>query len=900
MNDSNMNPLHKIWLKLRSLGQRRAVKQEIDEELRFHLEQRTAENIAAGMSPEDAAREARKRFGNLQSLREECRDARGANFGEAALRDLRFGFRQLLKNPGFTTVAVLTLALGIGANTAIFSVVDKLLVRPLPVSEPQQLVLLAQGERSSRLEFDFTYPLFRDYQRQNTVFSHLSVVMDESVGLGAGGATERQRALLVSGNYFNMLGVTAALGRTFAPDEGVEIDDAAVVVLGYGLWQRAFGADPQVVGHKVTVNGRPFTVIGVAPREFTGTTRGVVPDLYLPITIYGQLTAERPGGENPLASRYYSRPWVMGRLRNGITLAQAEAAMNALSQQAHAARAPNASATLTVLSGAEGFTQELRDARLPLKLLLATAALVLLIACANLANLQLARATTRARDFAIRLALGATRGRLVRELLTESVLLALGGGVLGLLVAAWLMNVLGQFRPSNTNGNIAAGLDLRVMLFALGASVFTGILFGLAPALRASRPQLINELKGGGGTTEARIGTWNLRGGLVVLQVALSLLVLVSAGLCVRSLQNLQRVDPGFDPAKVFLVSFDLGLNNYQPAQARNFFDQLLTRVRALPGVETASLARATPLDGNRMAMSIERVEGHENRGRERPFADLNLVSSDFFRTFGVPLLSGRDFNFTDAGKGVNTVIVNEAFVRRYLPGQGALGKRLYNGFGNESDKEVWEIVGVARDVASRELQSGPQPAMFRPLVQWPDKSLTLSLRTGFDSSATVAALRGIVKSLDATVPIFGLRTLEQQKGDSLALQRMAATLLSGFGALALLLAALGIYGVLAYSVSRRTREIGVRMALGAQIADVLQLVLRQGLGLTATGLALGFAGALAVTRLLRGFLYEITPLDPLTFIGVAFVLAGVSLLACWLPARRAAKIDPMVALRHE
>ena len=817
------------------------------------------------------------------------------------MNDLRFALRQLLKNPGFTAVAVLTLALGIGANTAIFSVVDKLLVRPLPVARPQRLALVAQGQRGGRLEFDFTYPLFRDYQRANTVFSHLAATMDESVGLGTGGATERQRALLVSGNYFAMLGVDAALGRTFAPDEGAEIDDAPVVILSHGLWQRGFGADPQVIGRKVTVNSRSFTVVGVAPREFTGTTRGLAPDLYVPITMYGQLTAERPGGENPLASRYYSRPWIMGRLKEGVDLVQAEAGLGQLAQQAHMAGIPNVSTNLVLLSGAQGFSHDLSDTRLPLNLLLGTAALVLLIACANLANLQLARATGRARDFAIRLALGAGRGRIVRELLTESVLLALGGGVLGILVAVWLVDFLGRFRPPNADIEIAAGLEPRMLLFAFGASVSTGILFGLAPALRASRPQLVPELKGGGGTTEARVGRWDLRGTLVVSQVALSLLVLVGAGLCVRSLRKLQQVDPGSEPSKVVLMSFDLGLNNYTPPQVRDFYDRLLERVRTLPGVEAASLARATPLDANRMGMSVERAEGYENRGRERPFGDLNLITTDFFRTFGVPLQRGRDFNAGDAAKGVSTVIVNEAFARRYWPGQDALGKRLYNGdHGGQAGDEVWEVIGLARDVASRELQTAPQPTVFRPLLQWPERSLTLAVRTGLDPSAAIAVLRGLVRSLDAGVPVFAVRTLAQQRDGSLAPQRMAATLLSGFGVLALLLAALGIYGVLAYSVSRRTREIGVRMALGAQVADVLVLVLRQGLGLVGIGLVLGLAGASGATRLLRGFLYEVQPLDPLTFAVVVTALAVVALAACWLPARRAARVDPMTALRAE
>jgi macrolide transport system ATP-binding/permease protein len=817
------------------------------------------------------------------------------------MNDLKFAVRQLLKHPGFTAVALLTLALGIGANTAIFSVVDKLLARSLPVAEPQRLALVAQVQRGGRLEFDFTYPLFRDYERVNTVFSHLAVTMDESVGLGAGGATERERALLVSGNYFDMLGVNPALGRAFAANEGAELDDAPVVILSHGLWRGNFGADPQVIGRNVTVNGRSFTVVGVAPREFAGTTRGTPPDLYLPITMYGQLTAERPGGENPMASRYYSRPWMMGRLKDGVTHAQAGVALNFLARQAYAGGIPNASTNLVVLPGAQGFSQDLGNARLPLNLLLGTAALVLLIACANLANLQLARATGRTREFAIRAALGAGRGRIIRELLTESMLLAFGGGALGLLVAVWLVELLGRFRPPNASIEVTAELDPRVLLFTFGASVFTGILFGLAPALRVSRPRLVSDIKRGGGVTEPRPGCWNLRGALVMLQVALSLLVLAGAGLCLRSLDKLQRVDSGFDPSKVVLMSFDLGLNNYTRPQGKDFYDRLLESVRSLPGVEAASLSRSTPLDSNRMAMSVDRAEGYENQGPERPFADLNLVSTDFFRAFSTPLVSGRDFNATDAGKGVNTVIVNEAFVRRYWPGQNALGKRLFNGgFGGPASTEVWEVVGVARDVASRELGTRPQPAMFRPLPQWPEKALTLAVRTGLSPAATISALREVVKSIDAGIPVFRVQTMARQRDDSLALQRMAATLLSGFGMLALLLAALGIYGVLAYSVNRRTKEIGIRMALGARVADLLRLVLRQGFGLTAAGLGIGLAGAFAATRLLRGFLYEVQPLDPLTFTAAVALLTVVALAACWLPARRATRVDPITALRSE
>ncbi len=814
------------------------------------------------------------------------------------MTDLKFAFRQLLKHPGFTAVAVLTLALGIGANTAIFSVVDQLLARPLPVPNPERLALLGQARRDGPPDFEFNYPLFRDYQRQNTVFSQLSATATTAVGLGAGGTTERQQALLVSGNYFAMLGMNAALGRTFAPNEGVEIDDAAVVVLSHGLWQRSFGADPQIIGRSVNVNGRSFTVIGVAPREFAGTTRVSVPDLYLPIAAYGQLTSDRPGGEHPLSTRFFTWHTVMGRLKDGVSHEQAQAAMNLLAGQVHAATPANTSTNLAVVSGAQGFTGELRATRLPLNLLLGTAGLVLLIACANLANLQLARASSRLREFAIRLALGATRARVVRELLTESVLLALGGGVAGIAVAVWLVQVLERFRPPNASVALSNGLDLRVLLFAFGASVATGVLFGLAPAWRASRPQVVPELKGSTGTTEPRAGRWNLRQVLVVTQVALSLLVLVSAGLCVRSLQKLQAVNPAFEPSQLALMSFDLGLNNYGRPQAKDFYDRLLERVRTLPGVEAAGMSANTPLSGRAWSMSVERVEGFQSDNGFPPVGEVNIVSPEYFRTLGIPVLQGREFTTADGANDAPIVVVNQAFAIRYWPNQDVIGKRIFQ-HGPDGGIST-EVVGVVETSRSSQLTDAPRPAMFFPVAQKSELALTLSVRTGLDPSATITQLRGLVRSLDATVPVFDVRTLAQQKDGSLALQRMAASLLSGFGVVGLLLAALGIYGVLAYSVSRRTREIGVRMALGAQLTDVLAMIMRQGLGMVVVGMVLGLAVAAGVCQLLRSFLFEIKPLDPLTFGVVIALLAGVALLASWLPARRAARVDPMVALRAE
>jgi len=811
-------------------------------------------------------------------------------------QDIRYGVRMLRKNPGFTAVAVLTLALGIGANTAIFSVSDRLLVRPLPVRDPHRLALLAQEFRGGRLEYEFNYPLFRDYQRDNSVFRHLCATADVPVGLGVGAATERQQALLVSGNYFRMLGVDAALGRAFGEHEGVEIDDAPVIVLSHGLWSRRFGADPQILGRTVTVNGKPFTIVGVAPREFIGTTRGRVPDLYVPLTMYGQLIQDWPGGEHPLQTRYLTWHQILGRLKDGVTHAQAQAALQTLAQQIHAVTPVNTVTSVVVLPGAQGFAEGVREARLPLQLLSATAGLVLLIVCANLANLQLVRATARARDFAVRAALGASRGRLVRELLTESFLLSSVGGALGVLIALWLTGILERFRPTGSSIELAGGLDARVLWFAVAASVLTGVIFGLAPAWRASRPQLVPELKGGSHVANSRGRRWNLRDALVVSQVGLSLLVLVGAGLCVRSLTKLQRIDPGFEPSRVMLMSLDLGLNSYSETQARAFYDQLLERVRTLPGVEAAGLVWDTPLSGGTPGMSIDRVEGYEKGADERLAAGCNSVSPGYFRTLQVPILRGREFDTTDTPTSPRTVIVDDTLAQRYWPGQDPLGRHIYlPGPGGATPVEVVGVVGRMR---SRRLADAPRQTMFFPVSQQSAGNLTLALRTGFEPSAAVPLLRDLVRSLDPRVPLFHVRTLEQQRAGSLALQRMAAALLSGFGALALLLATIGIYGVLAYSVGRRTREVGIRVALGAQVTDVLALVLWQGARLVAAGIILGLAGALAVTRLLRSFLFEVTPLDPLTFAGVIVLLSVVSLVACWLPARRAARTDPMVALR--
>lgn len=886
-----------ILSRLRALFRRQQLNAEMDEEMRHHLDAQMRRNLAAGMSLEEAHYAARRSFGGVEQIKERARDQRGGRWLEDLARDLRFAARTLRKNPGFTLVAVVTLALGIGANTAIFSRVDQLLVRDLPVGNPDRLVLLGQP-RSGRPDFGaFSYLSFRDYQRAGAALADFSAVGETAVGLGTSEATERQRALLVSGNYFSMLGVQPALGRTFAAGEGVEMDDAFVVVLSHGLWVRRFGADPQVLGQTIALNGRPFTIIGVAPREFLGTTRGRSPDLYAPLTAYGQLTPDRPGGRNPLSERNLIWLSILGRLREGVAPGQAQAAVQGVFEETLRTnrRGPAGSAVIPQLlltSGAQGFPGEVQEVGQPLRLLFATAGLILLIACANLANLQLARASNRAREFAVRLAVGAGRSRLIRQLLTESLLLALLGGGLGLVVAYWLTGALRSWLPLADSG-----LDARVLGFALLISVVTGLLFGLVPALRASRPDLVPELKGSRSTEGGR-SRWTLRGALVVLQVALSLLVLVSAGLCVRSLKKLQDLDSGFSTSPVLLLSFDLGLNNATPAQANEFYTRLLERSRVLPGVESAGLAQGTPLGGRTSGTSVARIEGYAPAPNERLNADMNLVSPDYFRTVGLPLVRGRDFAASDSATGSKAVVINDAFAQRYWPGQDPLGRKVY--FPGPNGGSFAEVVGIVQVTRGRSLTEAPRPTLYFPVAQQSARDLTLAVRTAIDPAAVTAALRREVKGIDASVPIVRVRTLEQQKADSLMLQRLAATLLSGFGVLALLLAALGIYGVLAYSVSARTQEIGVRIALGATVRDVLRLILGQGLGLVGAGVVLGLAGAFAATRLLRSLLHDVTPQDPLTFAAAVGVMGLVALVACYLPARRATRISPLTALRSE
>jgi len=812
-------------------------------------------------------------------------------------QDLRYGARMLIKKPGFTFIAVLTLALGIGANTAIFGVVDRLLVRLLPVGEPERLVNLIGRDEKGKEDTSFSYPIYADYRDQNDVFDGLLAYSETPLNLSESGQSERVIGVLVSGNYFDVLGVRPALGRAFLPEEDRTPGTHPVAVVSYGLWQRRFGADPKLVGRTITLNTYSFTVIGVAPAEFRGVRRGLSPDVYVPMQMIAQAWPARKPDD--LNNRNFSWLNLMGRLKPGATRAQAQTAMSALSSRIMQVQ-PNTWPLIALEDGSQGETGRVTELRTPLKLLMATVALVLLIACVNVANLLLARAQTRGREMAVRLAVGASRYRLIRQLLTESLLLSLLGGLFGVLLAAWLTDALAAYSPP-TGGSapplLDARLDWRVLTFAATLSLVTGLLFGLVPAWQSSKPNLTVALKEESGA--AGSGRARLRGALVSAQIALSLVVLVCAGLCVRSLRNLQRIDAGFDAAKVSVMGLNLSLNGYKEEQGLQFYANLLERVSALPGVEAASLARIVPLGGNGMRMSVG-IEGY-TPADDRPINfDMNLVGPRYCATMKLPLAAGREFTANDNAAGQRVVIINEAAARAYWPNQNPLGKHLMIGSPGRGNPQPVEIIGVVGDSRYRALTETFRPGMLLPAAQNYTPDLSLHLRSAGDPAALIESVRRELRALDPQLPAARIRTLEEQRRNSLYSERVTALLLAAFGGLALLLAALGIYGVMAYSVTQRTREVGIRMALGAGAGDVLRLMLRQGAWLIVAGVALGVAGALAATRLIRSFLYEVSVTDPLTFVVAALLLAGVALLACWIPARRATKVDPMIALRCE
>jgi predicted permease len=707
--------------------------------------------------------------------------------------------------------------------------------------------------------------------------------------LSDGQVTERVTGQIVSGNYFAVLGVRPALGRFFLPEEDSTPNTHPVVVISHGLWWQRFGADPTVIGKTISVNAYRYTIIGVAPAEFTGTTRGTVSDVYVPLMMQAQTGPRR---EDMLENRNAGWLSLLGRLKPHVIRQQAEAALSTPVADATKNFPGKAGESLSdpkkvmLMDGSRGHTDRVKDLSLPLRLLMGVVGFVLLIACANVANLLLARASVRRKEIAVRLAIGASRWRIVRQLLTESTLLAALGGGAGLLVAYWFTRVLLGFQQQTSRipRSFDGRLDGRALAFTLGVSLLTGIVFGLTPALQAARADFVASLKEELPKLNLGVRRLSLRNLLVIAQVALSLVVLIGAGLCVKSLRALQAVDTGFEPAKVVTASFDLSRNGYNESQGRQFAAQLAERVAALPGVESVSFARIAAFS------DIPWVGPAILEGERMQPVNFNAISPGYFQTLGLPLVQGREFTAQDTADAPRVFIINEAMARRFWPGQEVIDQRLNSG----------AIVGLVRNSKEKGLTEDTRPMLYEPLAQNYMSDLTLHVRTATPSSTLLAAVRQTARSLDAQLPVYNLQTLAQQKDGSLYTERMAAALLTLFGLLALSLAAVGLYGVLSYAVTERTRELGIRLALGAKPRDLLKLVIGQGMGLTLIGLAIGVAAAFALTRLIEKLLFSVSATDPLTFVLISLLLIVVALVACWIPARRATRLNPLVALRHE
>lgn len=829
------------------------------------------------------------------------------------IKDIRFAVRSLLKRPGFTVIAVLTLALGIGANTAIFSVVNATLMQTPPVSDPERLVFVFNGPAGNV----FSYPDYAAVRDQNNVLDGLIAWGGISASLNSNDQTDLVTGAIVTGNFFEVLGVRAQLGRVITTDDDKTPGAHPVAVISQGLWQGRFAGDPNIIGRQLLLNGNNFTVIGVLPKGFDGLQLGITRDLYVPMMMQATMRPPRAGysGEmNPDLLQARGNRWLysVGRLMPGVTEAQAQSSLALITKQleeAYPQQSGGRGISISPLSATDDPTgrQQLSSVA---RLLMGVVGIVLLIACANVANLLLARSSVRTKEIAVRLAIGATRRRIIRQLLTEGVLLATLGGAAGLLLAWWTARTISAAPPPTSALPITPqfSIDLRVLLFTLGISLLAGIIFGLAPALRASKPALIPALKDDSATFFERTRMFTLRNLLVVTQVALSVVLLIAAGLFLRSLWQAQRIDPGFDAEKIVGLPLNINLLRYTRVQGREFYRQVTERVEAIPGVESASVARIAAVSGNSSVRSllIEGRAGSDNQFRSDnsgPVAEndesvsANVIGPKYFQTMGIAFLQGRDFNVQDSDDHPPVVIVNEAFVRRHFPNEDALGRRLsFNG-----PKGPWrEIVGVVHTSKYRSLGEAPTPVAYLALQQNHETGMTLHVRTRVDPSSVAGVIRNEVQSLERNLPLGNPELMSERVTNSLYAARVGAILLAVFGGVALLLASIGLYGVMSFAVARRTRELGIRVALGAQPGDVFRLVLLQGMTLVIAGLVLGIGVALAVTRLLASFLYGVSTMDALTFTAIPALLTAVALLACYLPARRATRVEPLVALRYE
>ena len=806
-------------------------------------------------------------------------------------KDIVYSVRMLLKRPSLTAVAVIAISLGIGANTAIFSVVNTVLLQPLPYDEPQQLVNLASEQRDQALDGRGSFSVldFVDIQKSSKSFEYVATHQGAGTVVTDNGEPERVLGAAVSADYFPLLRVKPVLGRVFTRDED-KLGAPQVIVISYGLWQRRFGGDPNIIGREVNIGGKT-TVVGVMPAGFQFPISNEQQDFWEPIFSAAFLTKDfrEVRGQRILS--------VIGRLKPGVTLAEARADLDLLSRQIEQ-QSPesNTNVVFNAVSMHEDIT---RDYRTALLVMLGAVGLVLLIACANVANLLLARAAARQKEVAIRMALGASRARIAGQLLTESLLLSLAGGVLGLLLASWGVQLLVSYGPADVPRLHDVSLDRYVLLFTLAISTLTGIVFGIAPALHASRPDPGNMLKDG--TRGVSHGGRNrMRSALIISEVALSLMLLVGAGLLIHSFWRLLHTDAGFNPKGVLALDIPLSRSKYkEPEQRSAVFEQLIARMKSLPGVRDVSVVSNLPLTDLDVEQTFQ-IEGRApNKPGEEPIADYTVAGKDYFRAMNIAVRRGRVFADSDTSDMPAVMVVSDAFVKRYFPNEDPIGRRIV--FDGDDDQIPIEIVGVVADVRRNGLDAEVQPELYLSHLQYPERRMNVVISTDVpDAAQLTAAARAEIKAFDPDQIIWRTQTLEQLVGTSVAPRRFNMMLLGIFAGVALVLAAVGLYGVMSYFVSWRTHEIGVRMALGAKRADVLHLVVRQGMTMTLIGLAIGLAGAIALSRLMTSMLFGVSTTDPLTFTGVSVVLLAVALLACLIPARRATRVDPLKALRYE